>query len=82
MVLGHFDVDPFKKHCLVNGVDEISLTLQIEHKICEFEAKRSMETPWLDGAGFLSRQGNGSGRIEAVPVRKQEGEFEISLVDW
>jgi 3-isopropylmalate/(R)-2-methylmalate dehydratase small subunit len=36
----HFDVDPFVKHCLVNGLDDISLTLQHDEAIGDFESKR------------------------------------------
>ena len=36
-----FDVDPFRKHCLLNGLDDIGLTLQNEAKITEFERKRA-----------------------------------------
>ncbi len=42
-----FDVDPFRKHCLLNGLDEISLTLQYADKIKAFEEKRRTEQPWL-----------------------------------
>jgi 3-isopropylmalate/(R)-2-methylmalate dehydratase small subunit len=42
-----FDVDPFRKHCLVNGLDDIGLTLQHAEAIGEFEAKRLAEHPWL-----------------------------------
>ena len=42
-----FDVDPFRKHCLLNGLDEIGLTLQYADKIKVFEEKRRMEQPWL-----------------------------------
>jgi len=45
-----FDVDPFRKHCLLNGLDDIGLTMQKMDAIRTFEAKRSIETPWLDGA--------------------------------
>ncbi|HEU5284832.1 MAG TPA: 3-isopropylmalate dehydratase small subunit [Burkholderiales bacterium] len=44
-----FDIDPFRKHCLVNGLDEISLTLQHVDEIKAFEAKRRAEQPWLFG---------------------------------
>lgn len=37
----NFDVDSFRKHCLLNGLDDIGLTLQHEEKIAEFEAKRA-----------------------------------------
>ncbi len=36
-----FDVDPFRRHCLINGLDDIGLTLQNEAKITEFERKRA-----------------------------------------
>ncbi len=36
----HFDIDPFVKHCILNGLDDISLTLQHESDITTFEAKR------------------------------------------
>ena len=43
----NFDVDPFRKHCLLNGLDEIGLTLQHAEKIKQFEQKRRNEQPWL-----------------------------------
>lgn len=42
-----FDVDEFRKHCLLNGLDDIGLTMQRTSKIDEFEAKNSAEAPWL-----------------------------------
>jgi 3-isopropylmalate/(R)-2-methylmalate dehydratase small subunit len=42
-----FDVDPFRKHCLLNGYDDIGLTLQHADEIRAFEAKRLAEQPWL-----------------------------------
>jgi 3-isopropylmalate/(R)-2-methylmalate dehydratase small subunit len=36
----HFDIDPFLKHCLLNGLDDISLTLQSDADIAEFEKQR------------------------------------------
>jgi 3-isopropylmalate dehydratase len=45
-----FEVDPFRKHCLLNGFDDIGLTLEKMDAIRAFEARRSLETPWLDGA--------------------------------
>ncbi|MCE7915518.1 MAG: 3-isopropylmalate dehydratase small subunit [Nitrosomonas sp. PRO4] len=43
----NFDVDAFRKHCLLNGLDEIGLTLQHAEKIKQFEQKRRNEQPWL-----------------------------------
>lgn len=42
-----FEVDKFRKHCLLNGLDEIGLTLQHAEKIRQFEAKRHESQPWL-----------------------------------
>jgi 3-isopropylmalate/(R)-2-methylmalate dehydratase small subunit len=43
----HFDVDPFRKHCLLNGLDDIGLTMQKQDKIGSFEAARKLSQPWL-----------------------------------
>jgi len=45
-----FDVDEFRKHCLLNGFDDISLTLQEADNITAYEGKRRTEKPWLFGA--------------------------------
>ena len=42
-----FDVEPFRKHCLLGGLDEIGLTLQHADKIRAFEAERLLRKPWL-----------------------------------
>ena len=42
-----FEVDPFRKACLLNGWDEIDLTLQHEAAIAAYEARQRAETPWL-----------------------------------
>jgi 3-isopropylmalate/(R)-2-methylmalate dehydratase small subunit len=42
-----FDVDPFRKHCLLNGLDDIGLTLQHMDEISAFEAKHRAAQPWL-----------------------------------
>ena len=42
-----FDVDTFRKHCLLNGLDDIGLTLQHVDEIRAYEEKRRQETPWL-----------------------------------
>ncbi|QCI80143.1 3-isopropylmalate dehydratase small subunit [Hankyongella ginsenosidimutans] len=42
-----FPIDPFRKHCLLNGLDEIGLTLQSEAAIAAFETKRAAAQPWL-----------------------------------
>ena len=42
-----FDVDPFRKHCMLNGLDDIGLTLMKGDKIAAFEAARKTSSPWL-----------------------------------
>lgn len=42
-----FEVDGFRKHCLLNGLDDIGLTLQDAEKIKEYEQQRKNVTPWL-----------------------------------
>ena len=82
--LAHFDVEEFRKHCLVNGLDDIGLTMQMENKIRKFEERRTMDTPWLDGSGYLKR-GNRGGpvKVEAVPVPKtNRGEEIDEPLDW
>ncbi len=42
-----FEIDAFRKHCLVNGLDDIGLTLQHADEIRAYEARRRQEAPWL-----------------------------------
>jgi 3-isopropylmalate dehydratase small subunit len=42
-----FEIDPFRKHCLINGVDEIGLTLKSHDAISAYENKISASQPWL-----------------------------------
>ncbi|KJZ20766.1 3-isopropylmalate dehydratase small subunit [Loktanella sp. S4079] len=42
-----FEVDEFKKHCLLNGLDDIGLSLEKVASIDSFEAKASAERPWV-----------------------------------
>lgn len=43
----NFDIDPFKKHCLLNGLDDIGLTLEHVEDIKNYEQSRRQEAPWL-----------------------------------
>ncbi len=63
--LSSFEVGEFQKHCLINGLDDIGLTMQLGDKIDEFEGKMSRDTPWLDGKAFLKRKG----KAESLPPR-------------
>ncbi|KAF9498504.1 aconitase [Pleurotus eryngii] len=65
-----FQTDPFRRHCLLNGLDDIALTLQRGTSIDEFEQRRSEVWPWLDGFGY-----KGS-KIPVTPTRK------VKKTDW
>ena len=41
-----FEVDPFKKHCLLNGLDDIGLTMEKEDRITAYESKAAQLFPW------------------------------------
>lgn len=43
----HFQIDPFKKHCLLNGLDDIGLTLEKVSAIDTFEAQATQTRPWV-----------------------------------
>ncbi|MCB1668546.1 MAG: 3-isopropylmalate dehydratase small subunit [Porticoccaceae bacterium] len=45
-----FEIDEFRKHCLLNGLDDIGLTLQNEAEIRSFETRHAERFPWLYGA--------------------------------
>ena len=45
-----FEIDPFRKNNLLNGLDDIGLTMQKMEAIKAFETERSERYPWLDGA--------------------------------
>jgi 3-isopropylmalate dehydratase len=64
-----FDIDPFRRHCLLNGLDDIGLTLQKSEAIESFEQRRSAVWPWLDGFGY-------KGARIPVSIRKQAKKME------
>ena len=82
--LADFEVEEFRKHCLVNGLDDIGLTMQMEDKIRSFEDRRSIDTPWLDGSGYLKRGKRiGPVKVEAAPVPKNNrGELVEEPLEW
>ena len=81
--LAKFEIDSFRRHCLINGLDDIGLTMQMEDKISRFEKRRSEETPWLDGSGYLSKHRTGAVKVEAAPVPKtNRGEGKQEPLEW
>jgi 3-isopropylmalate/(R)-2-methylmalate dehydratase small subunit len=45
-----FDIDPFRKHCLLNGLDDIGLTMEKKSDIEDFETRQKESQPWLHAA--------------------------------
>ncbi|KAH0537205.1 hypothetical protein FGG08_005983 [Glutinoglossum americanum] len=82
--IAEFEIEEYRKHCLVNGLDDIGTTMLLREKIRKFEAKRTLETPWLDGSGYLSKKGrNGPVKVEAVPVpTTNRGEVITEPLEW
>lgn len=83
--LAKFDVEQFRKHCLVNGLDDIGLTMASVDKIEKHEQKRTAVWPWLDGSGYLKRHGRGPVKIQAdvkaVPKTNRGEEIKEPL-EW
>jgi 3-isopropylmalate dehydratase large subunit/3-isopropylmalate dehydratase small subunit len=81
--LADFDVEEFRKHCLVNGLDDIGLTMQMEDQIRKFEGRRTLDTPWLDGSGYLKRDRKGPVKVDAAPLPKTDrGEEKTEQLEW
>lgn len=64
-----FTTDPFRRHCLLNGLDDIALTMQKAPAIEAFEEKRTAVWPWLDGFGYQGHK---------IPVAVKQGK----KTDW
>ncbi|KAI9774526.1 MAG: 3-isopropylmalate dehydratase [Geoglossum simile] len=82
--VARFEVEEYRKHCLVNGLDDIGTTMLLDEKIRKFEFKRTLETPWLDGSGYLRRKGrSGPVKVEAVPLpTTNRGDVIREPLDW
>ena len=81
--IAHFETDSFSRHCLLNGLDDIGLTMQMNDKIARFEKRRSEETPWLDGSGYLSKHRASAVQIAPAPVPKtNRGEEKSEPLEW
>ncbi|KKF92842.1 3-isopropylmalate dehydratase [Ceratocystis fimbriata CBS 114723] len=78
-----FDIEEFRKHCLINGLDDIGLTMQLEDKIAEYERSMSKNTPWLDGHAYLKLGKDGRLAAKAVALPKtNRGEVKTQPLDW
>lgn len=70
-----FEVDDFRRHCLINGLDDIGLTLQHRSDIEKFEERRSATWPWLDGLGYAKK----GGKVPTGPVSPPK---KTQKMDW
>ncbi|QLL32925.1 hypothetical protein HG536_0D04470 [Torulaspora globosa] len=71
-LVGHFDVESFRKHCLVNGLDDIGLTLQKEEFISKYEDIRREKFSFLEGGSKL-----------ISPVRgAKKSPFGVTAQEW
>ncbi|RKF55325.1 3-isopropylmalate dehydratase [Golovinomyces cichoracearum] len=79
----NFDIEEFRKHCLINGLDDIGLTLQMVDKISAYEENATIKMPWLDGSGYLKRGSGGMLAVKAVKVPKtNRGEEIKEPLEW
>ncbi|KAI9472147.1 MAG: putative alpha-isopropylmalate isomerase [Benjaminiella poitrasii] len=69
-----FNVEPFRKHCLVNGLDDIGLTMQKAAKIADFEIRRTDSWPWLNGKGYKK------GKPTKLSI--SSGQQKKAKIDW
>lgn len=67
-----FTTDAFRRHCLLNGLDDIGLTLQKGDAISAFEKKRTQQWPWLDGFVYIKE-----GKIPTAGSTKKK-----TKIDW
>ena len=68
-----FTIDPFRRHCLLNGLDDIALTMQRGAAIETFEQRRTETWPWLNGFGYY--QGN---KVPIAPIKSSNAR----KTDW
>eukprot|EP00928_Gymnodinium_smaydae_P060259 TRINITY_DN4387_c14_g1_i1.p1 TRINITY_DN4387_c14_g1~~TRINITY_DN4387_c14_g1_i1.p1 ORF type:complete len:244 (+),score=72.10 TRINITY_DN4387_c14_g1_i1:98-733(+) len=76
-----FEVEEFKKHCLMNGLDDIGLTMQKVDLISAFEKQRSSRYPWLDGPGYAEHAvATGARKLE--PMGEASKTADKKNIDW
>ncbi|KAL9613040.1 MAG: hypothetical protein Q9167_002386 [Letrouitia subvulpina] len=82
--LATFEFDGFRKHCLINGLDDIGLTMQMADPIGKYEKRMMAETPWIFNLDKLKGKAQGSAvAVDAAPVPKQMGENEKTKpLEW
>lgn len=81
-----FEVEAFRKHCLVSGLDDIGLTLLKDESVRKFEERRSERFPWLDGAGYKGKVIEG-GPVKLAPLGQASKDGKVAeegkkVPDW
>ncbi|QLG73313.1 hypothetical protein HG535_0E03970 [Zygotorulaspora mrakii] len=72
ILVQHFEIEPFRKHCLVNGLDDIGITMQKEEFITKYEAVRRDRFSFLEGGAKLIK-----------PVRgTKKSPFGVTAQEW
>ncbi|EPQ26273.1 uncharacterized protein PFL1_06208 [Pseudozyma flocculosa PF-1] len=77
-----FETPEFTRHCLLNGLDDIALTMQKEEAIRTFEAQRSQNTPWLDGFGYKSTAPGVAQKLEPLVQKAKEVAGKVTGTEW
>ncbi|KAI3404450.2 LEU1 [Candida oxycetoniae] len=72
VLVDHFEIEEFRKHCLVNGLDDIGLTLQKEKYIAEYERKRKDKFSFLEGGSKLIKPIKGT----------KKSKFGLNTPEW
>jgi 3-isopropylmalate dehydratase len=75
-----FEVDGFRKHCLIGGLDDIGLTMQVEHKIERFELERGRVAPWLHVSAFSKKSSGAIGGRPMVSPATENGK--TTSLEW
>ncbi|CCH58691.1 hypothetical protein TBLA_0A09030 [Henningerozyma blattae CBS 6284] len=71
IIIEHFDVEPFRKHCLVNGLDDIGITMQKEELITQYETLRKRKFSFLECSSKLIKPVKGT-KVSPYGVIAQE----------
>ena len=68
---------------MVNGLDDIGLTMQQEDRIQKYERKQWEDYPWIAGSGYMSRHRKAPVEIKAAPVpQTNRGEEKSEPLEW
>ncbi|KNC34395.1 hypothetical protein FF38_08346 [Lucilia cuprina] len=73
VIIDHFDIDPFRKHCLINGLDDIGITLQKENEISVYEKKRHSVHSFLE---------SGTKKLGKMVVHPAYTDLNTASKDW